>query len=213
MISSRGSLDLENVVEELSEDELELDDGLDDDELDEEDDICRLLVEMMVSSGSLSGLLGTSLGDETSCAAFGRGSAAGGTMMAASFSCWISSGGEQTVSVACFVGGSSLPASPLLPGLSVKETLFFLYKMEGGSTHMVLFALWVSGYISVFYFLNKWFHMLRPRFLEFQKFFLLFLCVRARSPLYYTNFVILTGVLLIFPIKDFETFCTHEAKS
>lgn len=55
--------------------------------------------------------------------------------------------------------------------------------------------------------------MLRPRFLEFQKFFLLFLCVRARSPLYYTNFVILTGVLLIFPIKDFETFCTHEAKS
>lgn len=50
VISSRGSLDLENVVEELSEDELELDDGLDDDELDEEDDICRLLVEMVVSS-------------------------------------------------------------------------------------------------------------------------------------------------------------------
>lgn len=97
VISGRGSLDLENVVEELSEDELELDDGLDNDELDEEDDICRLLVEMMVSSGSLSGLLGTSLGDETSCVAFGRGSAAGGTMMAASFSCWISSGGEQTV--------------------------------------------------------------------------------------------------------------------
>lgn len=117
-----------------------------DDELDKEDDICRLLVEMVVSSGSLAGLLGTSLGDET-CAAFGRGSAAGGTMMAASFSCWISSGGEQTVSVACFVGGSSLPASPLLPDLSVKETHFFLYKMEGGSTHMVLFAVWVSGYI------------------------------------------------------------------
>lgn len=43
-------MDLENVVgaEELSEDELELDDGLDDDELDEEDDICRLLAEVMV---------------------------------------------------------------------------------------------------------------------------------------------------------------------
>lgn len=54
VISSRGSLDLENVVEEFSEDELELDEGLDDDELDEEDDICRLLVEMVVSSGSLA---------------------------------------------------------------------------------------------------------------------------------------------------------------
>lgn len=65
-ISSRGSLDLENVVgaEVLSEDELELNDELDDDnelddnELDEENDICRLLAEVTASSGSLAGLLG-----------------------------------------------------------------------------------------------------------------------------------------------------------
>lgn len=58
-ISSRGSLDLENAVgaEELSEDELELNDELDDDddevddnELDEENDICRLLAEVKTSS-------------------------------------------------------------------------------------------------------------------------------------------------------------------
>lgn len=181
-ISSRGSLDLENVVgaEELSEDELELDDELDDDELDDyeldkENDICRLLAEVTASSGSLAGLLGASEGGETSCAAVGRGSTAGGTMMAASSCCWISSGGEQAVSVTCLVGGLLLPASPLLPGLFAKETLFFfLYNVEGGSMHMVLFT-------------HEWFQVLRPRFLEFLKFFLLFLFVRARNPLYYTN--------------------------
>lgn len=167
-ISSRGSLDLENVfgAEELSEDELELNDELDDDELDdneldEENDICRLLAEVTASSGSLAGLLGASEGSETSCAAVGRGSKAGGTMMAASSCCWISSSGEQAVSVTCLVGGLLLPASPLLPGLFAKETLFFfLYKVEGGSMHMVLFT-------------HEWFQVLRPRFLEFLKFFLL----------------------------------------
>lgn len=103
VISSRGSLDFENVVG--AEDELELDDELDDEELDDDeldeelDDISRLLAEVMVSS--LAGL-----GDGTSCAAFGRGSAAGGTMTAASFSCCMTSGGEPTVSVAC-VGASA----------------------------------------------------------------------------------------------------------
>lgn len=182
-ISSRGSLDLENVVgaEELSEDELELNDELDDDdelddnELDKEIDICPLLAEVTASSGSLAGLLGASEGSETSCAAVGRGSTAGGTMMAASSCCWISSGGEQAVSVTCLVGGLLLPASPLLPGLFAKETLFFfLYKVEGGPMHMVLFT-------------HEWFQVLRQRFLEFLKFFLLFLCVHARNPLYYTN--------------------------
>lgn len=147
-ISSRGSIDLENVVgaEELSEDELELNDELDDDELDdneldEENDICRLLAEVTASSGSLAGLLGASEGGETSCVAVGRGSAAGGTMMAASSCCWISSGGEQAVSVTCLVGGLLLPASPLLPGLFAKETLFFFsYNVEGGSMHMVLYT-------------------------------------------------------------------------
>lgn len=195
-ISSRGSLDLENVVgaEELSEDELELNDELDDDdelddnELDEENDICRLLAEVKTSSGSLARLLGASEGGETSCAAVGRGSTAGGTMMAASSCCWISSGGEQAVSVTCLVGGLLLPASPLLPGLFAKETLFFfLYKVEGGSMHMVLFT-------------HEWFQVLRPRFLEFLKFFLLFLCVRACNPLYYTYFVFLARMLLISTI-------------
>lgn len=67
VISSRGSLDFENVVG--AEDELELDDEeLNDDELNEElDDICRLLAIMMVSTCSLAGL-----GDGTSCAAFRR---------------------------------------------------------------------------------------------------------------------------------------------
>lgn len=139
-ISSRGSLDLENVVgaEELSEDELKLNDELDDDELDEENDICRLLAEVTASSGSLAGLLGASEGDETSCAAVGRGSTAGGTMMAASSCCWISSGGEQAVSVTCLVGGLLLPASPLLPGLFAKETLFsffFLFVQSRGRFH------------------------------------------------------------------------------
>lgn len=195
-ISSRGSLDLENVVgaEELSEDELELNDELDDDdelddnELDEENDIRRLLAEVKTSSGSLAGLLGASEGGETSCAAVGRGSTAGGTMMAASSCCWISSGGEQAVSVTCLVGGLLLPASPLLPGLFAKETLFFLlYKVEGGSMHMVFFT-------------HEWFQVLRPRFLEFLKFFHLFLCVRACNPLYYTYFVFLARMLLISPI-------------
>lgn len=187
---------VENVVgaEELSEDELELNDELDDDnelddnELDEENDICRLLAEVTASSGSLAGLLGASEGGETSCAAVGRGSTAGGTMMAASSCCWISSGGEQAVSVTCLVGGLLLPASPLLPGLFAKETLFFfLYKVEGGSMQMVLFT-------------HEWFQVLRPRFLEFLKFFLLFLCVRARNPLNYTYFVFLARMLLISPI-------------
>lgn len=121
---------------------------------------------MTASSGSLAGLRGASEGGETSCAAVGRGSTAGGTMMAAS-------GGEQAVSVTCLVGGLLLPASPLLPGLFAKETLFFfLYKVEGGSMQMVLFT-------------HEWFQVLRPRFLEFLKFFLLFLCVRARNPLNY----------------------------
>lgn len=154
-ISSRGSLDLENLVgaEELSEDELKLNDELDDDELDdneldEENDICRLLAEVTASSGSLAGMLGASdlEGGETSCAAVGRGSTAGGTMMAASSCCWISSGCEQAVSVTCLVGGLLLPASPLLPGLFAKETLFFfLYKVEGGSMYMVLFAPKIYG--------------------------------------------------------------------
>lgn len=149
VISSRGSLDFENVVG--AEDELELDDELDDEELDDDeldeelDDICRLLAEVMVSIGSLGGL-----GGGTSCAAFGRGSAAGGTMTAASFSCRMTSGGVPTVSVAC-VGASALSASPVLQGLFIRETLFFfLYKVEGGSTHIVLFLLLVFGYISVF---------------------------------------------------------------
>lgn len=71
-------------------------------------------------------------------------------MTAASFSCRMTSGGGPTVSVAC-VGASALPASPVLPGLFIRETLFFfLYKVEGGSTHIVLFLLLVFGYISVF---------------------------------------------------------------
>lgn len=51
VISSRGSLDFENVVG--AEDELELDDELDDEELDDDeldeelDDICRFLAEVM----------------------------------------------------------------------------------------------------------------------------------------------------------------------
>lgn len=149
LISRRGSSDFENVVG--AEDELELDneldDELDDEELDDDelDDTCRLLAEVMVSIGSLGGL-----GGGTSCAAFGRGSAAGGTMTAASFSCRMTSGGVPTVSVAC-VGASVLPASPVLPGLFIRETLFFFsYKVEGGSTHIVLFLLLVFGYISVF---------------------------------------------------------------
>lgn len=94
VIFSRGFLDLENVVEELLEDEFELDDGLDDDELDEEDDICCFLVEMMVSFGFLVGLFGILLGDEIFCVVFGRGFVVGGMMMVVFFSCWIFFGGE-----------------------------------------------------------------------------------------------------------------------
>lgn len=93
---------------------------------------------------------------------------------------------------------------------SLRRLFFFLFVRFGAYGSLYVLALRVHVY---FNFLHEWFHMLRTRFLELQKFFLFFLCVSACNRLYYTNSVILARVLLVFPIQHLKTFCTHEAKS
>lgn len=157
VIFSRGFLDFENVVG--IEDELELDDDLDDElddeelDVDELDDICCFLVEVMVSIGFLGGL-----GGGIFCVVFGRGFVVGGIMMVVFFSCCMIFGGELIVFVVC-VGVLVLLVFLVFLGLFVREVFFFfLYKVEGGFMYIVFF---------LFYFLYKWFDMLYLGFLEF----------------------------------------------